>query len=1065
MLSIGKITEANRSYHLEQVAQNAEEYYSGKGEAEGMWLGGGAEEFELAGVVGEEAFNAVLNGADPRNKAVLAPSFSQRKILGFDLTFSAPKSVSLMFVLGDPKVRDEVRSAHDTAVLEAMSYMEHVGAWGREGRGGKIKVEGEGFVSSSWRHRTSRAGDPQLHTHVVTANMVKTEHGRWVSLDSGRLYEHARTGGFLYQAALRRELTKRLGVGWERVVNGMADVKGFEQEALDQFSKRRAEVLAALEKNNGQSRAAGEIAAKTTRVAKKKVSQDSLYDKWGAEGAKVGITAETINELCGRSRVAEIATAELKTISHQLSKPTGMTLERATFDRRGVIQAVCEMAPPTAGVSHIERVSDAWIKDGAIPVIRPARADERAGAAQRVTRVVRAGETIFTTPAMAALEQRVVDSAMGRRDRGVGLVDPRVLDFGLTTGIGATLDDEQRDAVAHVLESGHGIDVLVGEAGTGKTYTLSAIKRIYENAGYRIAGAAVAARAAHELQEGAGIESGTLAAMLNELDRFGADALTRGRTVLVIDEAAMIGTRDLAKLLDYADRAQAKVVLVGDDGQLPSIDAGGVFRGLADRLGSARLTTNRRQVDEREREIVQMFREGRAAAALEECSSHGRLIVGHDAEETRRAMIATWREQPQATKVSMIAQRRSDVYQLNRLAQLARVAAGEIEGEGLTAGHYEYAVGDRVLCRRNDRTLHVINGDYGRVMSIDFEGDSLSIVKDDGEVVELPKWYIGDTESFQLGYAVTAHVAQGMTSDVNLVLGSDNLFREAGYTAMTRGRQSNTMFVTGAEFELPEAGYEPDREFEPLDSLRRALARSEAQMLAIDVGEAGLFAEVDMSELLTRAGALRGQVGRAPKVDHEMMDLLAGRRRAIESQIRSQRARIKEAEKLSTDPGVLFDDAELQRTIRDATAAIEELTGKRDAEAPREKDVNRQLAAERAWVAKNRGALDELQVITREVERRTAAVVRGFEAEPPAYLHSAIGALPESPLARTYWRKSAAAIEAYRQKYDVTDAQRALGERPRELEQLRERRLLEETIAAQSRQISSAPSRVLGRTL
>lgn len=1062
MLSIGKITEGNRTYHLEQVAQNAEEYYSGKGEAEGMWLGGGAEEFELSGVVGQEAFNAILNGADPRNKEVLASSFARRKVLGFDLTFSAPKSVSVMFVLGDEKVRDEVRGAHDAAVLEAMSYMEHVAAWGREGAGGKVKIEGEGFVASSWRHRTSRAGDPQLHTHVVAANMVKTAHGRWVALDSGRLYEHARTGGFLYQAALRRELTKRLGVEWEGVVNGMADVKGFEPEALEQFSKRRAEVLASLEKNNGQSRSAGEIAARTTRVPKRKVSQESLYDKWAAEGASVGVTVETIDGLCGRSRVAEVAAAELEKISQQLSKPTGMTLQRATFDRRGVIQAVCEMAPATAGVSHIVRISDSWIKDGAIPVIRPARADERAGAAQRV---VRAGETIFTTPAMAALEQRVVDAALGRRDRGVGLVDARVLDFGLSTGIGETLDEEQQAVVRHVLESGHGIDVLVGEAGTGKTYTLSAIKRIYENAGYRIAGAAVAARAAHELQEGAGIESGTLAAMLNELDRYGSDSLSRGRTVLVIDEAAMIGTRDLAKLLDHAERANAKVVLVGDDGQLPSIDAGGVFRGLADRLGSARLTTNRRQVDEREREIVQMFREGRAAAALEACSNHGRLVVGHDAEETRRAMIATWRAHPSETKVSMIAQRRSDVYQLNRLAQLARVADGDIEGEGLTAGHYEYAIGDRVLCRRNDRGLHVINGDYGRVIAVDYEHSKLTVAKDDGEVVELPKWYVSDTESFQLGYAVTAHVAQGMTSDVNLVLGSDNLFREAGYTAMTRGRLSNTMFVTAAEFELPEAGYEPDREFEPLDSLRRAIARSEAQMLAIDVGEAGRFAEVETSQLLKRAGELRGALGRAPKVDHEMMDLLAGRRRAIEAELRAQRARVREAEKIATDPGALFDDAEVQRTIADAQAQISTLEEKRASQAPREKDVNRQMAAERAWVAKNRDALDELQLVSREIERRTAAAVREYEVDLPTYLLPAIGALPESPLARTYWRKSAVAIEAYRQKYDVVDEHRALGERPRELEQLREYHALEKVIVAQSRQISSAPSRVLGRTL
>lgn len=1065
MLTVGKITEGRRAYFDDQVARSAEEYYSGRGEADATWMGGGATEFDLEGKVGKDAFNDILDGKNPETHAALSSSYSRRKILAFDLTFSAPKSVSVMLVLGREEVRDQVRQAHDQAVLEGLAYMEEVAGFGREGAGGKHKVEGDGFVSAAYRHRTSREGDPQLHTHVVTGNMIKTKHGRWVSLDSGRLYEQARTGGFIYQAALRRELTRRLGVEWRPVVNGAADVKGIPQEALDQFSKRRQQVVDAMKKAGGESRAAGQVAALTTRKSKKSVSQESLYDRWAEEGEEVGVTVEAIDAVCGQANLKKLTKTEAEKIEKKLSSPTGMTLERATFDRRGVIQAVCENAPATCGVDAIERLADTWLDDHALPVIRPRSAEDRVHEPQRIKRVGRAGETIFTTPAMAKLERDVSAAAIARRDTGAGLVDERVLDFALTTGIGATLDDEQREAVEHVVRSGDGVSVIIGEAGTGKTYALSALRRTYENAGYRIVGGALAARAAIELEEGSGIESGTIASLLMELDGQGVDSIARRKTVLVVDESSMVGTRDLGRLLAHAESAGAKVVLVGDDGQLPSIDAGGVFRGLAERLGSARLQKNRRQRDPVEREIVQLFRNGYAQDALTACATHGRLVVGETPEETRAAMVGGWYLAHEHSDSRMIAERRSDVQQLNVMAQATRYANGEIDGEGLVAGYYEYVVGDRILCRHNNKRLHVINGDYGEVLSFDKAKGSIVIAKDDGEVVELPRWYVDDPESFQLGYAITIHTAEGATFDDNHVLGSDRLYREAAYTAMTRGRDQNMMYVTVGDLELAEAGYEPDKEVDPLDAFRRALARSEAQIMAIDVGTPGRFAETTTQTLAERVAEIRDELGPPPELDHDRMDEVAEQRRAIQSQMRNAEARSAAARLMQKDEHALFEDKELEETIRTEEATIAKLEKEREALKPAEAAIKRDVERERAWLHNHRDELDELHAYSKELERRIAAQIRTVENDVPEYLVRSIGDRPESPLARTQWRRAAYAIELYRARWEVTSPTSAIGPPPRDLEQIREQRELQAEIERARERVLTAPQRIVGRTL
>ena len=241
-------------YYLQAVGQGIEDYYTGQGEAPGRWLGTGSRELELSGQVEADALRAVLNGNRPDGSGPLTRSGQgQNRVPGFDLTFSAPKSVSLLFGLGDPEVSRAVRDAHEAAVEASLDYMERHAAMGRRGKGGAISVLGNGFIGAGFRHRTSRAGDPQLHTHVLVANMTRGPDGRWTALDARRLYIHARTGGFLYQAKLRLELTRRLGVEWTAVRNGVAEIDGISPALRRAFSRRRAEIESELTERGERS--------------------------------------------------------------------------------------------------------------------------------------------------------------------------------------------------------------------------------------------------------------------------------------------------------------------------------------------------------------------------------------------------------------------------------------------------------------------------------------------------------------------------------------------------------------------------------------------------------------------------------------------------------------------------------------------------------------------------------------------------------------------------------------------------------------------------------------------
>jgi conjugative relaxase-like TrwC/TraI family protein len=242
VLSIGKLSAGQAKYYLEQgevrvdaiesIGDGLEEYYAGGAEARGTWIGSGGKALGPSGPVEGDALRRVLAGLDPQDGSPLRGSLSAVKVAGFDLTFSAPKSVSVLFGIGNRELRAAVRAAHDRAVLEAVGYLERSAAAVRRGHGGAEVVPAAGLVAAAFRHGTSRAGDPQLHTHVLVANLGRGPDGRWSALDGRRLYAHARAASFIYQAVLRAELTRTLGVEWLPVCNGIAELVGVPKPML-----------------------------------------------------------------------------------------------------------------------------------------------------------------------------------------------------------------------------------------------------------------------------------------------------------------------------------------------------------------------------------------------------------------------------------------------------------------------------------------------------------------------------------------------------------------------------------------------------------------------------------------------------------------------------------------------------------------------------------------------------------------------------------------------------------------------------------------------------------------
>jgi conjugative relaxase-like TrwC/TraI family protein len=356
MLSIGKLGRGQERYYLGKVAEGAEDYYSGEAEAEGYWFGDAVEDLGLQGKVEPTQLVSMLTGSNPANSEPLGLQHvgGNGAVPGFDLTFSAPKSVSLTWALAGHPIAAEVKAAHVDAVKSGLDYLQQAACWTRRGAGGHEFVKGSGFLAAGYVHRSSRAGDPQLHTHVLVANATQGPDGRWTRLYHPAIYQHAKTASYIYEAHLRDGLTQRLGVHWREVVNGLSEIEGFSPEQLRAFSTRRTEILEAA--GEGASARAMQIATLTTRQTKDRdLTTESLREVWRRKAEEIGLDREAIHSTFGKERQApegQVAIAEVEAT---------LTAHASHFDRRDAIQAVANSLPAGAPGEEVVELADTYL--------------------------------------------------------------------------------------------------------------------------------------------------------------------------------------------------------------------------------------------------------------------------------------------------------------------------------------------------------------------------------------------------------------------------------------------------------------------------------------------------------------------------------------------------------------------------------------------------------------------------------------------------------------------------------------------------------------------------------
>jgi conjugative relaxase-like TrwC/TraI family protein len=834
VLSIGRLAPGQHEYYLDTVARGTEEYYTAGGEAPGRWTGRASARLGPRGEVTAGALGAVLSGRSPADGKRLVAAQGRARTPGFDCTFSAPKSVSLLWALGPPDVSRHVREAHDAAVDAALAVLEDEASRARRGRGGLVQVDADGFVAAAFRHRTSRAGDPQLHTHVLVANLAHVEgEDRWTALDARPLYAWAKTAGFLYETQLRADLTRRLGVEWYRPVRGIAEIAGIPKAVLRHFSQRRQQVEAHLAEVGFTSGKAAQVATYATRSAKdRSTSSLRLWMEWRERAAALGLDEDQLAAVgagTARHHPVEPDSTHAKAMFARLALASGITEQRSTFNRRDAIQHVCDLLPEGADTGDVLALVDAFLRDREVVHLTAGDTD-RLRRADAKSAPIPTDPRRYTIRDMVRTERYLVSLATSRRHAGAGVAHPETVTDALARR--ASLSDEQTAMVRRICGSGAGVDVVMGVAGAGKTFALAAAHDAWTESGHRVIGATLAARAARELEAGSGIPSATLTRVLADLDRPDGGCLGPDH-VVVVDEASMVGTRKLLDLVRHAHRANAKVVLVGDPCQLPEIEAGGAFAGLARRSQRTALRTNRRQHEPWERQALSDIRLGRAEEAVAAYLAHGRIHHDRDAGVVRDRMVDNWwTATAGGTSVLMLATQHRQVDALNEQARQWMRAAGRLGERVLELGGRCYAVGDTVLALRNDYRQGLLNGTRGTVSAIDERARRLEVTADDGITVTIPFAYAA-AGHLTHGYAMTIHKAEGATVDVALVLADESMTREQLYTAMSRGQQRNVVYLStnDARADLAHA-IEATRQ--PVEVFLGIVDRTGGKELAID---------------------------------------------------------------------------------------------------------------------------------------------------------------------------------------------------------------------------------------
>lgn len=1087
-------------------------YYAAHGTPPGTWLGRGLTGLNDGDGLGVGSFvtpvqmeRLFARGEDPatgarlgRSPHVYGDGDKRRPVAGFDCTFTAPKSVSVLWALADQPTREVIYAAHRQAITDVVALIERDVAKTRIGTNGIAQVDIAGVVAAAFDHWDSREADPNLHTHVVIANRAQGPDGKWRTLDSRAIYKAAVAMSERYDTILADHITARLGLEWgyrERgpnrnpahelvtVPQALLEVFSRRSQAVDEETDRLIDAYVAAHGHRPDPATVIKLrqqATLATRQPKELHSLAELTDQW-------------------RARASEVLGEDPATWAAQVLGPA--VAEVADPLPPGPDVNVGEVAAQVLAVLSVKRSTwTAWNVDAeasrALKHHRFATPAERDAAVAEVVAEVEARSVLLTPPETApvpAAFRRADGSSAFRHHRAdrytsQGLLDAeyRLLAAGRDLN-GPALDPaampaapglfpDQAAAVGAIATSGRVVDVLVGPAGSGKTRTLAALREAWEtqHGAGSVVGLAPSAAATDVLAQSLGIGCENTAKWLVEHDAE-PDRLTRidraraalhradpaaARSIaahllrleaeverwrfrpgqlVVLDEASLASTAALDRIAACAGESGAKLLLVGDWAQLSAVDAGGAFGLLArDRgAGIPELGTARRFTHPWERTATTRLRVG-DVAVLDEYEAHER-IHGGDRDAVLDGAYTSWAHDEATGKTSLlIAGDVETVRALNHRARTDRIADGHVEPDGtrlrdgLKAG-----VGDRVVTRRNDRHLQVGDGwvKNGDTFTVTARGDdgALTVQRPGGgPTVALPAAYVA--EHVELGYATTAHRAQGATVDTAHAIATPTMTREVLYVAMTRGRELNDVYVCTDGAPEPLTGF-ADQEQTARGVLSAILARAGDTASAHEVRDLEhetatsirtLLAEYETiahhalaprwADLLTRAGLTPDQVA---DVEHSPAY------GALSTALRRAEAH-----------GLPLEGA-LPRLVDGAERGADDLAAVLHARVDRFTDAA--IAGGRTKPARlvggivppahnlpDREAAAALKTRDQLVDERADALLERARTARTPWV-AALGPVPTEQPARAARTTAARTIAAYRDRYGVTDQRDPLG--------------------------------------
>lgn len=790
-----------------------------------------------------ERFARLVQGRHANDEHPLVQNVdSPNRVAFHDFTMSAPKSISVVW----SQASEELKSAIEAAQLESSrTFLDFMSgkSFTRAGKNGVFKMAAP-LRGALFPHGSSRENDPQLHTHAVMMNVCEREDGKTSALETLGMMRWAGSAASLYHADLAWRM-RELGFAIQRQ-DKLFELAGVPREAIQHFSKRRAQIVSAVERRqvelgmaaDAKAAAKGLLdkAAIETRTEKNELTREQLEALWHEEGRALGFTGAEVQQLLASTQEQPLITEE-ELYEQAREAVNELTETTAVFSEPALLTTVAVKLQGQASPEHILQA----VEQLKARHLMASRAEQVGLGSFRLEEA----EDVFTTIDMIGVEQRMLDLSRRHDDRHV-LSDVE---------LPPSLDHEQREAALAACTDPNAVTVIEGAAGAGKTFTMASIARVYEKEGYSVTGLSSSWTAALNLKDSAQLADGrAITGWVNDV-RKGVVKLDE-KSLVVVDEAGMVGARDMHNLLDLAARANAKVILLGDTLQQKAVSSGDALRCISSQIGSKRINIIRRQNDEAERAAVYNFFDGRAEDGLRIYAERGCIKMSSGQEETHAEMIEAWAQtcesHPDKTHLMLATDRRS-VAELNRLAHEQRRNAGEIE-PGLWVRNMdcsesdelvEFSVGDQVVSRMNDREQDLYNRTRGTIEAID--GSVIKLRTESG-LVEIDtaaeQWQHRDGGlALQHAYATTVYASQGLTVDHVLVKDTTGLKRNSAGVAMSRHRESCTIFVDRQA--RHEAAMKPLRvdEWKPLRSytdkecladLAKSWSRSDSKASTLD---------------------------------------------------------------------------------------------------------------------------------------------------------------------------------------------------------------------------------------